>query len=307
VAVNVVVTVDVDNDGVEAGERTSLAWASIEWLPPLKEIFERLDVCVTWFVRADNQLMDVYGTAAHLLLAHEALWSRVVGAEDELGWHPHVYRWCEQTRRYVPERDSARFVDQLNAAHSDLASQGYGFASVRIGEAYHCNATMQAVEDLGLRVDSTAIPGRKRDDGSRVLDWSPTPNRPYHPSRADYRVAGTTDRRELLEVPMTTVPIKAAYDSGEVHRYLNPSFHNRIFRGAIERHLADMEALRTREHVVTLILHSGEVMPRERAHSLYAFSLDEVHRNIAYLLARLDEVGVEHRALRMRDVRESVT
>jgi hypothetical protein len=307
VAVNIVVTVDVDNDGAAAGERTPLAWTSIERLPALKEVFERLDVCVTWFVRADNQLMDVYGTAAYLLLDHNALWSRVVGPEDELGWHPHVYRWCGETRRYVREHDSARFVDKLNAAHSDLVSQGYRFASARIGDAYHCNATMQAIEDLGLRVDSTAIPGRKRDDGSRVFDWAPTPNRPYHPSRADYRVPGATDRRELLEVPMTTAPIRAAYDRDEIRRYLNPSFHHQIFRGAIEHHLADREALQVREHVLTLILHPDEVVPRERAHSLYSFSLDEVHRNVAYLLMRLDELGVEHRALRMRDVGDLVT
>ena len=305
-AVNLVVTVDVDNDGAAAGA-TSLAWTSIEWLPALKEIFERLDVCVTWFVRADNQLMAVYGTAAYVLLEHEALWSRVVGPEDELGWLPHVYRWCRQTRRYVCERDPARFVDQLKAAHSDLTSQGYGFTSVRIGDGYHCNATMQAVEDLGLRVDSTAIPGRKRGDGSRVSDWVPTPNHPYHPSRADYRVAGATDRRELLEVPMTTVPIRAAYDRCQVYRYLNPAFHHQIFIAAIERILADREALQAREHVLTLILHPDEVVPRERAHALYAFSLDEVHRNIAYLRARLGELGVEQRALRMRDVREPVT
>jgi hypothetical protein len=306
VAVNVVVTVDVDNDGAAAGERTALAWTSMERLPALKAVFERVGVCVTWFVRADNQLMDVYGTAAHLLLAHEPLWARVVGAEDELGWHPHVYRWCGETRRYIGERDPARFVDQLKAAHSDLTSQGYRFASVRIGEAFHCNATMQAVEDLGLSVDSTAIPGRKRDDGSRVFDWASTPNHPYHPSRADYRVAGASDPRELLEVPMTTAPIRTAYDSGEVHRYLNPSFHHQIFRGAIERHLAEREALQAEEHVLTLILHPDEVVPRDRAHSLYAFSLDEVQRNMEYLVARLKELGVEHRALRMRDVREPV-
>ena len=304
-AVTVVLTVDVDSDRAAADERTSLTWTSIAWIPALKEVFDRFLARVTWFVRADNQLMDVYGTAAHLLLTHETLWSDVVGTGDELGWHPHIYGWSRQTACYVPELDPSSFVDKLNAAHSDLASHGYGFASVRIGEGYHCNATMQAVEELGLMVDSTAIPGRKRDDGSRVFDWAPTPNHPYHPSRADYRVAGT-DYRELLEVPMTTAPIKVTYDPGPMYRYLNPSFHQRIFRAALDRHVSDGEALRTGEHVITVILHPEEVVPREREHPLYSFSLPEVQRNLRYLFTRLEELGLEHRCLRMRDVPKRV-
>ena len=47
-------------------------------------------------------------------------------------------------------------------------------------------------------------------------------------------------------------------------------------------------------------------MPRDPAHPLYSFSLDEVQRNVAYLHARLEDLGVEHRAVRMRDVPELV-
>ncbi len=296
-----VFTVDVDNDGVEKDERTSLTWNSISQIPSIRDIYSNHGACLTWFVRADNQLHEVYGTAAHLLLRHADLWREVEAQGDELAWHPHLYRWSRSQARYVNERDPATCVERLTAIDEELRQEGFVFSSVRIGEAFHCNETMAAVERLGMRVDSTAIPGRKRDDHSRVFDWSVTPNAPYFPARCDYRIPGTPTL-EILEVPMTTVPLQAPYDSAPLPRYVNPAYRHMAFKTMVDRYLtADVNV----DTVLVTILHPDEVVPRAEEHPLYGFSLDDLRRNLAYLFESLERRGIEYRILRMKDLRGS--
>lgn len=301
--VNLLFTVDIDNDGVENNERTALTWKSVSRIPRIKEIFDSFNLRLTWFVRADNQLMDVYGTAAYLLLEHGQLWAQMESSGDEIGWHPHLYEWDAEQQLYVCERDETGCVEKLRAIRAELKTKGFNHSSVRIGEAFHCNATMKVLDEMGLEVDSTAIPGRMRHDEARVFDWERTPNEPYHPSAADYRVPGTSDRLNILEVPMTTIPVKASYDADFIRRYINPSFHHANFKEGLDRHLDARTAhAADGEEFLTVILHSDEVSAEERAHPLYSFSFDVVRRNVAYLLETLEARGLEYRSLRMKDV-----
>lgn len=301
-AVNLLFTIDVDNDGVEHDERTALSWTSVSRIPRIKELFDEFDLCLTWFVRADNQLRDVYGTAAYLLLEHERLWSELIESGDELAWHPHLYERCEGGVHYVADTDERRCARRLVDTRAELVAAGYSHSSVRIGEGFHSNLMMRALDDLGLEVDSTAIPGRKRQDQSRSFDWGPTPNEPYHPSARDYRVPGSTDSLSILEVPMTTMPVRASYDPGFMTRYINPAYHHANFKEGLDRLFEAQAASGRGETFLTFILHSDEVSFEGRDHPLYSFSFQEVRKNVAYLLGSLASRGMEHRALRMKDV-----
>ena len=298
---NLVITVDIDNDGAQSNERTSLSWKAIEYVPRIKELFDSFNLCVTWFVRADNQLLDIYGTAAYLLLKHQSLWSQMESAGDELAWHPHLYKWCEAGQQYICEPDDLERVQKLNDTYGELKSKGFEFPTVRIGEAFHSNAMLEALEMLSLKVDATAIPGRKRSDEARQFDWEPTPNEPYYPSKIDYRIPDPTNQRNILEVPMTTIPVKADYDNEYLPRYINPTFFHPYFKEGIDHHLASR--LNTMgEQFLTIVMHPDEVADTPRAHSLYSFSFAEMRKNIAYLLETLKVRGFEYRALRVRDV-----
>jgi hypothetical protein len=296
--VSLVCTVDIDHDGVALDERTALAWTSLTVIPAVKSVFDELATPLTWFVRADDQLRTVYGTAAHLLHEHAATWLELEQSGDEIAWHPHLYRWDEAAQLWNPDLDPASCADQLASVHAELEEADHTFTSTRMGEAFHCNETMAAVESLGLRVDSTAIPGRTRRDLSRAFDWSLTPNRPYRPSSDDYRVPGRNPR-EVLEVPMTSVSIQADYDAAPLPRYVNPTFHHEIFKAALDKHLA---AHAGGEEVLVTVFHLDEVCPRAEPHALYAFSMDGLRRNVAYLIERVDAAGLDHGAIRMMDV-----
>jgi hypothetical protein len=300
--VNLLFTIDVDNDGVEDDERTALTWKSIERIPQIGELFASFNLCLTWFVRADNQLKEVYGSAAYLLQQHQALWSQLEAAGDELGWHPHLYEWCADSRKFVADKDEQRCARKLIETRTELLAHDFVHSSVRIGEGFHSNAMMRALSDLGLQVDSTAIPGRVRDDASRSFDWGPTPNRPYYPSAADYRVPDAGDSLKILEIPMTTMPVKASYDRDSLTRYINPAFHHANFKAGLDRSFDSLFPTGQSECFITLILHSDEVSAEGRAHPLYSFSLETVRQNITYLLESLEARDLEYRSLRLKDV-----
>jgi hypothetical protein len=300
--VNLLFTIDVDNDGVEDDERTTLTWKSIEIIPRIKELFESLNLCLTWFIRADNQLKEVYGSSAYLLQKHHQLWARLQATGDELGWHPHLYGYCASSKKYVADTDQESCARKLEETRSELLGHGFAHSSVRLGEGFHGNTTMRTLAELGLKVDSTAIPGRVRNDESRSFDWGPTPNKPYYPSAGDYRVPATDDSLKILEVPMTTMPIKASYDRDFLIRYINPAYHHENFKAGLDRSFDSLFPPGESESFVTLILHSDEVSAQGRAHPLYSFSLETVRKNIAYLLEKLEAKGLKHRSLRLQDV-----
>jgi hypothetical protein len=303
VRVNVVCTVDIDNDGVALyNERNALHWRALSMLPPLKQLFADHGAPVTWFVRADSQLADTYGDPAYLLHSHAPLWNGFTASGDEIGWHPHLYQRDRASGAYVPDRDAERCADTLTELHQALAAAGFGFDSVRLGEAFHGNATMRRLSALGLKVDSTAIPGRRRNDEQRVFDWEPTPNEPYHPAPGDYRVPGRAGSLPILEVPMTTVPIQAPYDPAPLKRYVNLAYHHALFQEGFTAHLLGLPPGSGGEAFVTTILHPEEVAAGAPSHPLYSFSLDGVGRNLDFMLEASARQGFAVRFLTMRAV-----
>jgi hypothetical protein len=139
---------------------------------------------------------------------------------------------------------------------------------------------MQALDRMGLAIDSTAVPGRYRNDESRQFDWRPTPNRAYHPSREDFRIPGNGSSLRLLEVPMTTSPVFADYDKAPVRRYLNPTFHEHLFLEGLQAYLARLSD--EVEHDLVLIFHPDELLPRE-PNGLHNFGWETFCRNLNVL------------------------
>lgn len=281
---NLLVTVDVDNDGTTIGaSRDLLRWDGIAQVEALHRLFAEMHLPATWFLRADNQLADVYGSPAYLFDAHAVLWQKLRLAGDEIAWHPHLYHREPNAGKFAPDYDPQRCTDKLRATYAELRASGWECASVRIGEAFHSNEMMAALDEFGLMVDSTAIPGRVRSDAERRMDWGPTPNEPYHPSARDYRVPGA-DALGILEFPMTTVFIQAPYDSEPRRRYANLAYHAPLFTAAVERYLQERRAAEIEVSYLTLILHPDEVVARPEAHPLCAYSLAAVRSNLDFLL-----------------------
>jgi len=165
----------------------------------------------TWLLRVDEQIQRVHGEYGWVLRAHRALLESLESSGDELGWHPHFWRYDERQGHWFQEvGDVGWQVEMLKNAHRDYVSVFPGRArSVRMGWDYHNNRTYQTLEDLGVTVDFSAIPGLRTTRGGtlarseNIFDWYPTPRQPFKPSRADYRrpARAGESTSALLEAP----------------------------------------------------------------------------------------------------------
>ncbi len=152
-------------DGVPHGK---LAWRGMtEGIPAVKELLHGLtdstgrEPTFTWLLRADEQIRELQGEYAWVVRTHSPLLRSLQQSGDELGWHPHFWRRDTTNGRWFQELEDADWqVEMLRQAHRDLATCFPGAVqSVRMGWAYHNNRTCAALDELGVTVDLSPLPG----------------------------------------------------------------------------------------------------------------------------------------------------
>jgi hypothetical protein len=284
-------TVDVDNDNITVGkERDILSWNSLENIRPMRDLFSEYGIRTTWFVRADEQIQAMHGRCDFLLAEYRHLWESM--ADDEIGWHPHLYSFKRETGKWSEDSEADRQAERI---FTGALKGSYDFKSVRIGETLCNNSLMNRLSEFGMSVDSTALPGRR--------NWESTPNHPFHPSKEDHKAPCIIRSEELpiLEVPMTTMLIRAPYDKGPFLRYVNLSFKSDLFREGLEFLLTSSRGQTDTFFLVT-VTHPDEVDSRGRSHQLYSFSMDDVRENIETILGNTESAGHELISITMKDV-----
>ena len=195
-----------------------LSWRGArEGIPALKELLHGVTdeagraPVITWLIRADEQVRELEGHDGWFARTHEPLLRSLRASGDELGWHPHFWRRGHGTRTWYQEIEDIDWqVEMLHQAHEDLVTCLPGPpTSVRMGWAYLNNRACRALEDLGIAVEFSAIPGyrtltaRASARRENLFDWYASPRSPFRPSHADYRrpAEGTEQPGRLLEAP----------------------------------------------------------------------------------------------------------
>ena len=220
-----IILCDCDPDAVPYGglphdTRQPLKWRGVrEGIPRLVEALDGIEsetgrrINLTWCVRSDLQMKEIYGDAAWPYLEFRELWQGLESRGDKIAWHPHVWRWSDEHHCWCQEiRDDAWIEECLEEGYQALCrAVGRPVESCRMGWEFHNNASMRTVDRLGVRVDLSATPGHycegTGDRGSifhKYTDWRGTPSRPYRPSLEDYRRPARADERALgiMEVPL---------------------------------------------------------------------------------------------------------
>jgi len=188
---------------------------------------------LTWFFRADSQIEIIYGDAAFPLTAYDSVVDALLKEKDEVGWHVHTWRWNMKRGAWYQEIHGENWiVSCYKRGFLGLKRVGFSPTSFRAGWGFHNNVTIATLEELGIKVDLSAMPGIKNpgkentSDGSLFngfADWEKTPTYPYHPSKEDYQIPSNY-HYELLEIPVTTF-------KKPLVSYLNQILPFRIFRG----------------------------------------------------------------------------
>ncbi len=240
----------------------------------LNDVFRSLeDQCgmrlpMTWFLRADRLIAEAFGDRMSLFQKFSGLIDQLTRKGHEIGWMPQVYS---------KGNDSVDYEDLL-ITHDAMKDWGLSPKSVRMGDCFHDNKTMKTLDDLDIRFDSSAMPGRRKDDFGWRMNWMGTPNEAYYPSQEDYRKPGTP-HFNILEVPLSVAPIRAPYDPEPLLRYLNPCMHRRFF-------WQNLESLIASDSYLLFLLHPDEAVPRQAnaGHPLISYSADEMKYNLRELI-----------------------
>ena len=291
---------DHDHSGDKSIFANSLTWRGIEEGIPLvtsclrgyKDSFGST-FKTTWFVRVDNQIKTFFGDSAYLLEKYKTLWGQLEKEGDALGWHSHLYRrkldeWEQEDRPLSIDND-------LREGFQAASQKGYHFKLSRIGGAYGSNQVMQSLDELGIQLDSSAMPGRKREDTK--MDWLDTPQKPYYPSIQDYRKPLKVGNRAILEVPLSMVDMQTSYDKTPLKRYINLAFRNQLMKEGLHRFISENNLLVT-------ITHPFEIMPNKEqyAHPLLSFNPKEMQNNIEFIISECKQAEKQYQFITLDEI-----
>ena len=237
-------------------------------IPLLEERTQR-SIPITWFVRADRFVEQQFGDCLAVVNRFMDKMDGLMVGGHELGWMPQL-----------PSGGTDKIQhEDLEAGYQRFREILPNLKSVRMGDCYHDNDSMQLLNMLGIRFDSSALPGREKHDGGWCMDWRKSPQFAYYPSCNDYSVPGSP-QMTILEIPLSVAPILAPYDSKPLLRYVNPCYLENIWDAGLS------ELISTAPYLVC-ILHPDELVERATpGHPLIAYSCDTFISNIIRFLSR---------------------
>lgn len=305
----IALTIDIDSDHFDqsliskSSHDPKPTWRGLEEGVPLIsdliDFYKDSSGCAckaTWFIRADSQIGYYFGDDAYLFSKYKELWDRFILRGHELAWHPHLYKF--QNHVWEQELDEVELFNQMESSLRAIYDQGWTIKASRIGEAYFSNAISANLKKLGIKVDSSALPGRIRKDGERTIDWLNVPRKPYYPSANDYRIPA--DRMvSHLEIPFTMVDVIADYDTIPLKRYVDLSFWHRSIKDGIEASIQENMIFNT-------IIHPSTVIPGivSKPHGLLSFSMDEVKKNLDFILDTAEKKSIEYQFVTISEIKQ---
>ena len=257
VVLPVVVAVDVDPDWRIPGASRGAFHGNVRWdgltkgVPKLLHMMRGLTdsagnaIRFTWMLRSDDQLAELLGDPAYVAATFRGFWDERRASGDEIGWHPHTWRYSEHEGVWYQEREDVDWIQLCLKEGYEALARIYPIQVAKTGWTWHSNDTMRLFSEFGLRVDLSALPGmsyRGSIPGTRLplgqYDWRRAPQEPYHPRPDDYQLPGNGHALGITEVPNWTFPVPRsrwlyhAFRGRSKRDFANPAKHPRLMRDA---------------------------------------------------------------------------
>jgi hypothetical protein len=173
----------------------------------------QVDVRFTWLIRADRHVGATFGDPAWAIKHCLSEWAKAQERGDEFGWMMYPAYSVDANWRQA-YRDESLLVELVEEGYAAFQSSATAPRTMLMGWRGHRQRSMQRINDLGIQVDLSALPGWYTETRLGAVpslgacDWEITPPRPFHPSASDYRrpiVYRGDLALELLEVPPVLV------------------------------------------------------------------------------------------------------
>jgi hypothetical protein len=150
-----------------------------------------------WFLRLDPQIAHTYGDAAWVLRHYERQFAVLQSRGDELGIHPHGYRWDAADGAWVLDYGNQPWMEHCVQSSAEHFARVLGrpCRAYRGGDRWNNQATAALVRRLGITYDLTLEPGFDEEPlhfpGERVTGTVPdmrrVPIMPFQPRADDYQ------------------------------------------------------------------------------------------------------------------------
>ncbi len=155
---------------------------------------------ITWLLRSDESVRYAGGAYDDAYRRGEATWEKLVRAGHEIGWHMHLLSYHESSGRFRFDPEPGWLADAKSALERHVPVR-----STRTGWDYGSNYLLNRLDELGVAIDFSALPGNivwyKLGDETIIADWRDAPRGRYHPDRNDYQNPGP-DPLKLVELPV---------------------------------------------------------------------------------------------------------
>lgn len=269
----VFLTFDIDQDFAINSDkyysRSKINFKGLEkGLPKIMKEIKGLPFSV--FVRADRQIKEMFGKYNYLIANYSDIFREVLGNQGEINWHIHLYH--KKGNEWLQIKDNEKIINCFNKDYNQIKEiPEINSDIVRIGECVMTDGLMSTLNENNIKIDSSALPGRKRKDKEKFFNWEDTGNQFYFPSRSNYQLEGENSY-DLLEVPLTTINIKAEYDKISYRRYINLAFKTDYLFQNLK------EFIKKNNYLIT-ITHPYEIL-NEGTHGLISYDFKTFKKNL---------------------------
>jgi hypothetical protein len=211
----VILCIDVEPDLRTFDRRAGSTWSGFAAMgETLNDLRTRMCIRThaaarfNWFLRMDPQIQETYGSAAWITEVEADRIGQLAKEGDEFGLHVHAWRFDSRRNIWIADFADQSWIDHCVRMSVDAYQRRFECQCrvFRFGDRWLNNATVDLLEELGVRCDLTIEPGLVGGDlpesftGS-IPDYSLVPTLPYQPSRQDIRVASAG--RKLWMIPVS--------------------------------------------------------------------------------------------------------
>ena len=221
----VIVCIDVEPDPRQVNRDAREPWVGYEAtqrymraLRPRIHAITQAPVHFSWFLRMDFQVSEPYGSATWAAETYRAHMEEVQRAGDELGVHPHPYRWLADERKWLQDFGNQRWVEQSLRLSLDAFATAFGrpCLSMRFGDRWMNTETINLAERLGVRFDLTLEPGAPRlprlvpgeSTSGALPGYERVPRVPFAPSPSDFCRRVQRGARGIRLIPLTSAYVR---------------------------------------------------------------------------------------------------
>jgi hypothetical protein len=209
-----------------------------------------------WFLRLDPQIAHAYGDAAWVLRHYERQFAVLQSHGDELGIHPHGYRWDAAADAWVLDYGNQSWVEHCVRSSAEQFEKVLGrpCRAFRGGDRWMNQATATLVRRLGMTYDLTLEPGVGEETlnhpGERVTGFVPdmrrVPIKPYQPCADDYQEedpAGANGSGTFWTIPVSTARINPGLVRQVYYRFRYPGRQFAMWTAFFSHHPAMFERI----------------------------------------------------------------